>query len=118
MMAKSPGQLKMISSWLPAEKLARYIIRASCSQERLQYLADAGTVIYSAKDGKSRKVFDTPEWLAAMCPHVPNRGRQMVRYYGWYSNVTRGEKTEGSRRGRRPFNRSGDPQSLLLKWFQ
>ena len=57
----------------PAERkgsdgdLARYIIRASFSQERMQYLADEGTVVYSAKDGKDRKVFDAPEWLAAMC---------------------------------------------------
>jgi hypothetical protein len=61
------------------ENLARYIIRASFSQERMQYLADEGTVIYSAKDGKDRKVFDAPEWLAAMCSHVPNRGEQMVQ---------------------------------------
>jgi hypothetical protein len=74
------------------ENLARYIIRASFSQERMQYLADEGTVIYSAKDGKDRKVFDAQEWLAAMCSHVPNRGEQMVRYYGWYSNVTRGKR--------------------------
>jgi hypothetical protein len=74
------------------ETLARYIIRASFSQERMQYLADEGTVVYSAKKGKGRKVFDAPEWLAAMCSHVPNRGEQMVRYYGWYSNVTRGKR--------------------------
>ena len=23
------------------------------------------------------------EWLAAMCSHIPNRGEQMVRYYGY-----------------------------------
>jgi hypothetical protein len=40
------------------ENLARYIIRASFSQERMQYLADEGTVICWAKDGKDRKVFD------------------------------------------------------------
>jgi hypothetical protein len=74
------------------ENLARYIIRASFSQERMQYLADEGTVIYSAKDGKDKKVFDAQEWLASMCSHVPNRGEQMVRYYGWYSNVTRGKR--------------------------
>ncbi|MHB9096840.1 MAG: transposase [Syntrophales bacterium] len=33
-------------------------------------------------------IFDAPEWLAAMCSHVPNRGEQMVRYYGWYSDVS------------------------------
>ena len=32
------------------------------------------------------------EWLAAMCSHIPNRGEQMVRYYGWYSNVSRGKR--------------------------
>jgi hypothetical protein len=73
------------------EALARYIIRATFSQERMQYLADEGAVVYLAKDGKDRKVFDAPEWLAAMCSHVPNRGEQMVRYYGWYSNVARGK---------------------------
>ena len=32
------------------------------------------------------------EWLAAMCSHVPNKGEQMVRYYGYYSNVSRGKR--------------------------
>jgi hypothetical protein len=27
-----------------------------------------------------------------MCSHIPNRGEQMVRYYGWYSNVARGKR--------------------------
>ena len=62
----------------------------------MQYLADEGTVIYSAKDGKDRKVFDAPEWLAAMCSHVPNPGEQMVRYYGWYSNVSRGKRQKST----------------------
>ena len=30
--------------------------------------------------------------LAAMCSHVPNKGEQMVRYYGYYSNVKRGRR--------------------------
>ena len=37
--------------------------------------------------GKKIGVFDALEWLAAMCSHVPNKGEQMVRYYGYYSNV-------------------------------
>ena len=40
---------------------------------------------------KHEKIFDALEWLAAMCSHVPNKGEQMVRYYGYYSNVTRGK---------------------------
>jgi len=34
------------------------------------------------------------DWLAAMCSHIPNRGEQMVRYYGYYSNVSRGKRKE------------------------
>lgn len=54
---------------------------------RIVCLADEGFVIYTAKDGNDRKIFDAEEWLAAMCSHVPNRGEQMVRYYGWYSQI-------------------------------
>jgi hypothetical protein len=72
------------------EKLARYIIRASFSQERMIYLPGESKVIYESKDGKEEKVFDALEWLAAMTSHIPNHGDQMVRYYGFYSNVSRG----------------------------
>jgi len=49
-------------------------------------------VEYRSKDGKEAGVFDALEWLAAMCSHVPNKGEQMVRYYGYYSNVSRGKR--------------------------
>jgi hypothetical protein len=76
------------------ENLARYIIRASFSQERMKYLDQEGTVVYTAKDKKTIKSFPALEWLAAMCSHIPNRGEQMVRYYGYYSNVSRGKRKE------------------------
>ena len=76
------------------ENLARYIIRASFSQERMRYLEQEGKVIYTAKDGRTSKNFPALEWLAAMCSHIPNRGEQMVRYYGYYSNVSRGKRKE------------------------
>jgi hypothetical protein len=74
------------------ENLARYIIRASFSQERMNYLDQEGTVVYRSKRGETTKSFPAMEWLAAMCSHIPNRGEQMVRYYGWYSNVSRGKR--------------------------
>jgi len=74
------------------ENLARYIIRGSFSQERMAYIPEESEVIYRSKDGKEEKVFDALEWLAAMCSHVPNKGEQMVRYYGFYSNVSRGKR--------------------------
>ncbi len=47
---------------------------------------------YKSKDGAKIKVFNALEWLAAMCSHVPNKGEQMVRYYGYYSNAARGKR--------------------------
>ena len=61
------------------------MIRASFSQERMQYLDQAGTVVYTSGDGATTRNFPALEWLAAMCSHIPNRGEQMVRYYGYYS---------------------------------
>jgi hypothetical protein len=74
------------------ENLARYIIRASFSQERMTYIQEESKVVYRSKDDKKDKTFDALEWLAAMCSHVPNRGEQMVRYYGYYSNLCRGKR--------------------------
>jgi len=31
------------------------------------------------------------------CSHVPNRGEQMVRYYGYYSNLCRGKRERQNR---------------------
>jgi hypothetical protein len=86
------------------ENLARHIIQASggdmlrkpagiatCPRNE-QYLDQEAKVVYTSKDGKSTKVFDALEWLAAMCSHIPNKGEQMVRYYGFYSNVSRGDR--------------------------
>jgi hypothetical protein len=69
------------------ENLARYIIRASFSQERMSYAEEERIVVYRSKDGKEEKIFDGLEWLAAMCFHVPVKGEQMVRYYVDFSNL-------------------------------
>ena len=53
----------------------------------MTYLDQEGEVIYTAKDKKTSKVFPALEWLAAMCSHIPNRGEQMVRYYGSCNTV-------------------------------
>jgi len=81
------------------ENLARYIIRASFSQERMTYIPEESKVVYKSKDGKEEKIFDALEWLAAMCSHVPNKGQQMVRYVGFYSNVARGKRKKNDQDG-------------------
>ena len=81
------------------ENLARYVIRASFSQERMSYVEEDAIVVYRSKDGAAQKVFDALEWLAAMCSHVPDKGEQMVRYYGYYSNVSRGKRNKQNQDG-------------------
>ncbi len=60
------------------ENLARYIVRASFSQERMTHVPEEAKVVYKSKDRKQEKIFDALEWIAAMCSHVP-RGLTDVR---------------------------------------
>ena len=39
-----------------------------------------------------RSVFSARDWLTALTAHIPNGGAHLVRYYGWDSNVNRGER--------------------------
>jgi hypothetical protein len=100
------------------ENLARYIIRASFSQERMQYLEQEGTVVYTGKDRTTNKVFPAMEWLAAMCSHIPNRGEQMVRYYGFYSNVARGKRKEAGTDDTVPciLEPQGNEKAYRISW--
>ena len=54
-------------------------------------------VIYQSKDGTSTKTFDALDWLAQLVTHIPNKGEQMVRYYGFYSNKSRGLRKKTNR---------------------
>ena len=35
---------------------------------------------------------DALDWIAQVVSHIPDPGEQMVRYYGWYSNASRGKR--------------------------
>jgi len=41
--------------------------------------------------------------LAAMSSHIPDKGEQMVRYYGYYSNVCRGRRQKEDQDGLIPY---------------
>jgi hypothetical protein len=40
-------------------------------------------------------VFTATDFLAAITQHIADKGAQMVRYYGWYSNKMRGVRHRG-----------------------
>ena len=47
-------------------------------------------VIYSSKNAQSQKTFDAVDWLAQLVVHIMGRYEHTVRYYGYYSNKSRG----------------------------
>ena len=53
-------------------------------------------VISISKDRKSRKTFNAMDWLARLVTHIPGRYEQTVRYYGWYSNKSRGMRKKAN----------------------
>ncbi len=82
------------------ERLARYIMRPPISLERMQWGGD-GEVLYQPKGGHDGCVrqpgdvadaFDPAEFLARVIMHIPEPRRHLVRYYGAYSNVSRGKR--------------------------
>jgi hypothetical protein len=46
--------------------------------------------------GPSRnfQVFDPLDFLAEVTQHIPDRGEHLIRYYGWYSNKSRGQRAQ------------------------
>lgn len=73
------------------ENLARYVVRASFSPERMTYLPDESQVLYRSKDGKNEKTFDALEWLAAMpaCACRTQTGAPMfpIRANKWFVSM-------------------------------
>ena len=84
-----------------AERLAQYIIRNSFSMEKMELTAPAGKVLYkskmSAKTHRNFELFEPTDFIAAITQHIPDKGVQMVRYYGYYSNKSRGMRAKKNR---------------------
>lgn len=80
------------------ERVAQYIIRNPFSEQKMAYNEENGTVIYRsrmhAKTKRNFEVFSAEDFIAAITQHIPEKGFQMVRYYGWYSNRARGERAK------------------------
>ncbi|MGM0381668.1 MAG: transposase, partial [bacterium] len=41
------------------------------------------------------EVFDPLDFLAQVTQHIPDKNQHLTRYYGWYSNVSRGKRAKG-----------------------
>ena len=90
------------------ERLAQYILRCPFSLARVVRLTEDGSVIYRAEKDHCRRfpgpasgdlrggprrnfqVISALDFLAELTQHIPEKGEQLVRYYGWYSHRQRG----------------------------
>jgi len=74
--------------------LAEYLLRAPFSLEKITWNESPGKVIYRSKRNWHTKcnfqIFEAVDFLAATVEHIPPKGQQTVRYYGLYSNKSRG----------------------------
>ena len=61
----------------------------------MTYQKDSQAVIYRCKMNpvvkKNFAIFPVLDWILAITAHIP-KGEQLVRYYGYYSNVSRGKR--------------------------
>ena len=83
------------------ERLARYIVRAPISQERMHYISETESttgqtakVIYEGKTTHTSETFSELDFMARLVTHIPNKREQTVRYYGYYSNKCRGVRAK------------------------
>ena len=117
------------------EGLIQYIIRCPFSLDRTLRVGDDGQVIYHAEHSDPRvfplpgsadlvggskrnyQVFDPLDFLAEITQHIPEPGQHLIRYYGWYSNKTRGlrAKTEAESPAVVGDLPSPDPSSKLAR---
>ncbi len=76
------------------KRLAEYLLRHPFSLQKITWNAATRTVIYRSKRHHSTRrnfqVFGASEFIAAALLHLPPKGQQTVRYYGVYSNKSRG----------------------------
>ena len=76
------------------ESLCQYILRNPFSEAKVTLEHPKDTVIYRSrlnpKINRNFQIFDPVDFLAVLSQHIPDKGVQMIRYYGLYSNKARG----------------------------
>ena len=75
--------------------MSAYILRPSFAGSRLQYQSETGRIQYRTNKGVPRSL-DALDWIALVTSHIPDPHQQMVRYYGRYSNASRGKRRQQS----------------------
>jgi hypothetical protein len=134
------------SVFLPAgdqagiERLIQYMTRCPFSLSRLVKVSDTGQIVYQAEkqacrafpdpkgDGtqagvkRNFQILPPLDFLAEFTQHIPAKGSHLIRYYGWYSNKSRGmRKKAEAATSEEPANeeattsRSSQAWAMLIK---
>lgn len=76
------------------QRLAEYLLRAPFSLQKIHWNPATKTVIYRSRRSWNTKrnfeVFPATDFLAAVIEHIPPKSQHTIRYYGLYSNKSRG----------------------------
>jgi hypothetical protein len=90
------------------------LARSPFSLARLIRITPAGKVLYKAEKDRCQRypppasedlfggvarnyqVFEPLDFLAELTQHIPNKGEHLIRYYGHYSNKTRGLRAKNA----------------------
>jgi hypothetical protein len=97
-----------------AARLGRYMIRCPLVLERMSLDEDTGEVIYRTRPSRADHPegavarWDVYELIARVLDHLPAPNQQMVRYWGFYSNVARGKRRAAARRIAAGLDAEGD----------
>lgn len=96
------------------ERLMQYMTRCPFSLSRLVKVSKTGEVVYKAEKDACRafpdpqrellaagvkrnfQVLSPLDFLAEFTQHIPPKGAHLVRYYGWYSNKSRGLRAKAA----------------------
>jgi len=78
------------------QRLARYMIRCPFALEKMRYDKKSAMMIYRSKLHATLKrnyqLMPALKWLRMLMNHIPDKYEHLVRYYGYYSNRSRGAR--------------------------
>jgi hypothetical protein len=108
------------------ERLARYLLRAPVSLERLRVDEDAQAIAYAGRRRAGHEPhltsapLDPKEFLARVLMHIPEPRRHVIRYYGAYSSVVRARRARQTVAavggGVAPAPPRAEPEPASLEW--
>jgi len=78
-----------------AERLARYLTRGPLPIDVVEKVEGGRLRVRTPPDprtGLVEKILDPLDLIHALTTQIPDPGQHMVRYYGWYSNRSRGTR--------------------------